>query len=65
MQPIDYVYLGFLVFMVILLGGLFMYLGYMVKQSGYSRDVESKKMSSIEIRDAFWHPLSIYTFFVL
>ncbi len=43
MQPIDYVYLGFLVFMVILLGGLFMYLGYMIKQSGYSRDVESKR----------------------
>lgn len=43
MQPIDYVYLGFLVFMVILLGGLFMYLEYMVKQSGYSRDVESKR----------------------
>lgn len=43
MQPIDYVYLGFLVFMVILLGGLLMYLGYMVKQSGYSRDVESKR----------------------
>ena len=43
MQPIDYVYLGFLVFMVILLGGLFMYLGYMVKQSDYSREAEGKR----------------------
>ena len=43
MQPIDYIYLGLIGFAVILFAGLFMYLGYMVKQSGYDRDIESKR----------------------
>lgn len=43
MQPIDYLYLGFITFAVIVMCGLFMFLGYMVKQSSYNRDIESKR----------------------